>query len=341
MKKIISIFSIFISFVTTAQNLADCYENVKSSVVVVNILNIEPKTIGSKLTFLAKSLQGSGVLVSEDGLIWTASHIVQSAEFVKVEFSDGTIYEAEVFSSNTLADVALIKIKGDFNIEGKTIAKLGDSDKLRIGEDVFVLGAPFGLKQSISKGILSGRHIPENLTDDFNKIEFLQTDAVINEGSSGGPMFNMKGEVVGITSSIYTLTGGFSGIGFAISSNTANKILMEEPNIWTGMESVVVTGNVAKALNIPKESGLLVLSLSSKGMANKIGLRAGTINATIDGTELVIGGDIILDFAGINFDTNDFRNVIRKKIEEFHKEDIIPMTILRNGKIVTIEFEKE
>jgi serine protease Do len=221
------IISIFISFVTTAQNLADCYENIKSSVVVVNILHIEPKTVGSKLTLLAKSLQGSGVLVSEDGLIWTASHIVQSAEFIKVEFSDGTIYEAEVFSTNTLADVALIKIKGDFNLEEKTIAKLGDSDKLRIGEDVFVLGAPFGLKQSISKGVLSGRHIPENLTDDFNKIEYTQTDAVVNEGSS----FNIKGEVVCKTSSIYTLTGGVSGIGFAISSNTANKILIEEPNI--------------------------------------------------------------------------------------------------------------
>jgi serine protease Do len=341
MKEIVFVFYFFITFIGTAQNLADCYESVKSSVVVINVLSVAPKATKNNLTLVAKSLQGSGVLISEKGIIWTASHIVQAAELVKVEFLNGAVYDAEVISNNPLADIALIKIKGNFILKGAKVAKIGNSDKLRIGEDIFILGAPYGLKQSITKGILSGRHIHKGLSDDFNNIEFLQTDAAINHGSSGGPMFNMKGEVVGITNSMYTLSGGFSGIGFAVSSNTAKKLMMEKPSIWTGMESVIVTGNIAKALNVPKESGLLILNLSSKGVANKIGLRSGTIDATIDGVDIVIGGDIILDFAGIGFSTFDFRSKIKKKLEEYGKRDLIPITILRNGNILTLKFERE
>ena len=341
MKVLVSLFYFFITFIGIAQNLADCYESVKSSVVVINVLSVSPKTTKNKLTLVAKSLQGSGVLISEKGIIWTASHIVQAAELVKVEFLNGAIYEAEVLTNNPLADIALIKIKGNFILKDIKVAKIGNSDMLRIGEDIFILGAPYGLKQSISKGILSGRHIHKGFSDDFYNIEFLQTDAAINHGSSGGPMFNMKGEVVGITNSIYTLSGGFNGIGFAVSSNTAKKLLKEEPTIWTGMESIIITGNIAKVLNVPKESGLLILNLSSKGMANKIGLRAGTIDATIDGLEIIIGGDIILDFAGTDFSTFDFRSKIKKKLKEYDKGDVIPITILRNGKILIIEFEKE
>ena len=341
MKAIIYIFYLITAFTGTAQNLADCYENVKSSVVIVEILSISPKNQGNDLTLVARSFQGSGVLISDDGMIWTAAHIVQAAELVRVEFLDGTVYEAEVLSTNPLADVALIKIKNNFSLNGKKIAPIGNSSTIRIGEDVFILGAPFGLKQSLSKGVLSGRHVPESLSNDFANIEFLQTDAAINHGNSGGPMFNMKGEVVGIASSIYSISGGFNGIGFAVSSNTAKKLLMDKPTIWTGMESIIVTGHIAKALNIPQETGLLILSISSKGVANKIGLRGGTVDATIDGTDLIIGGDIILDFAGISFDTFNFRDLMKKKLDSITKGDIIPITILRGGKTIVIKLVKE
>ena len=341
MKKIISIIFLVLSCVGTTQNLPDRYNEVKSSVVVIDILSLEPRAAGNTLALIAKTQIGSGVLISENGMIWTASHVVKSAQIVRVEFSDGDIYEAEVLNSNSLADVALLKIGNDFKLKDKKVAHIGDSDTLQIGEDVFVLGAPFGLKQSLSKGILSGRHIPESLSNDFTNIEILQTDAAINHGNSGGPMFNMKGEVIGITSSIYSLYGGFSGIGFAISSNTAKKLLMEKPTIWSGMESMIVSGNIAKALNIPQESGLLILDLSSKGVGTKIGLKGGTIDATIDGIDLMIGGDIILDFAGISFNTLNFRSLIQKKLDNYVAGDMISMTILRHGKVGTIEFIKD
>ncbi|MDD3721124.1 MAG: trypsin-like peptidase domain-containing protein [Lutibacter sp.] len=336
-------FSFFLLFTLTqsAQNLSKLYDEVSPAVVVINILNIEPKKVDDNLTLVTRAKQGSGVLISEDGLIWTAAHVVQLAELVQVEFFDGEVYEAEVLSSNPLADVALIKINGIFKKKNKKVVKIGNSDAQKIGDDIFVLGAPFGLKQTISKGILSGRHTPKGLINDFVKIELLQTDAAINKGSSGSPMFNMKGELIGITSSIYSASGGFNGVGFAISSNTDNKLLMDRPNIWTGMNSILLTGAAAKALNVPQESGLLVLTVSSKGTAAKIGLKGGFIEATIDGVELLIGGDIILNIGGISFGQPNFQKPLRKRQEEFKKGDIMPITILRGGQISVIHFIKE
>ena len=339
-KLCLSIFLIFTITVNT-QNLSELYNEVRSSVVVINILSIETRKIENDLNFLAKTKQGSGVLISEDGLIWTAAHVVQSAEIVQVEFLDGEVYEARVLSSNLQADVALIKINGEFESKNKKVVKIGNSDMQNIGDDIFVIGAPFGIKQSLSKGIISGKHCPETSNNSFINVEFIQTDAAINHGNSGGPMFNMKGEVIGITSRIYSESGSFNGLAFAISSNTAKKILMDEPNVWSGMNYILVNGVIAKALNIPQESGLLVLNLSSKGTASKIGLRGGFIEATIDGIPLLIGGDIILDVAGVSFSEPNFQNLIIKKMEAFKKGDNILMTILRQGKIITIQYNKE
>ena len=336
-------FSIFLLFTITVntQNLAELYNEVKSSVVVINIITLEPRKFNDDLNLSAKATQGSGVLISEDGLIWTAAHVVQSAELVQVEFLDGETYEANVLSSSPLADVALIKIKDAFDLKNKKVVKSGNSDMQNVGDDIFVIGAPFGIKQTLSKGVISGKFCPEILNNSFINVEFIQTDAAINHGNSGGPMFNMKGEVIGITSRIYSESGSFNGLGFAISSNTAKTLLMDEPNVWSGMNSILVTGDIAKALNIPQKSGLLVLSLSSKGTASKIGLRGGFIEAIIDGVALLIGGDIILDVVGVNFSEPKFQSLIKEKMESYKKDDSISITILRQGKIITLQYNKE
>lgn len=341
MNRLLIALFIFFPLTLSAQNLSELYDEVSPAVVVINILNIGSEKVDNDLTMVGRATQGSGVLVSEEGLIWTAAHVVQLAELVQVEFSDGDVYEADVLSSNPLADVALLKINNQFKKKNKKVVIIGDSDALRIGEDIFLLGAPFGLKQTISKGILSGRHTSEGMINNVMKIDFLQTDAAINQGNSGGPMFNMKGELVGITSSIYSASGGFNGIGFAISSNTAKKLLMDGPKIWTGMNSILLTGSAAKALNIPQEYGLLVLTVSSKGKAAKIGLRGGFIKATIDDVKLLIGGDIILDIGGIRFGQPNFQKLIRKRMEALKKGDKIPITILRGGQISVIQFTEE
>jgi serine protease Do len=327
--------------IARSQSLTELYKEVSSSVVVLEVVSVAPESMGSSVELVAQASQGSGVLISAEGHIWTAAHVVQSAEEVKVEFLDGDVYEADVLTSNEQADVALVKIKEGFQLKNKKVAEIGDSDRLLIGEDVFVLGAPHGFKQSLSRGILSGIYEPENLVNDFVPIAFLQTDAAINPGNSGGPMFNMQGEVVGIASRIFTQSGGFEGIGFAMSSNLANKLLMEEPSLWAGIEFVLINGLIAKALNVPQESGLLITSLSSKGAASELGLQGGFISAIIDGTELVIGGDIILELGGITIVDNNSMFQIRDRLNAYQKGETITMTILRNGKIGTAEFVKQ
>ena len=340
MKKIFLLLSLIFVSNSYGQTLADLYKEVNSSVVVIDIISVAPERTGDQIELVAQQSQGSGVLISDQGLIWTAAHVVQSAEEVQIEFLDGDVYQGEVMSSNEEADVALVRISENFQLKDKHVALIGDSDKVEVGEDVFVLGAPHGFKQSLSRGILSGRYSPESLMNDFVKIEFLQTDASINPGNSGGPMFNMKGEVIGIASRIYTNSGGFEGIGFVMSSNIAHKLLMEEATLWGGMESLLLSGSMAAALNVPQDSGLLVLNVSSKGAAGQLGVQGGYIPATIDGIELLIGGDIILELAGIRVKDVNSLFEIRQKIATMQKGQEISMTILRNGKIGQGSFKK-
>jgi len=340
MRNLLLVLGLLLSGTLSAQALADLYERVNSSVVVINVVSVAPENRGSKIELVAQASSGSGVLIAQDGLIWTAAHVVQSAEVVEIQFLDGDLYEGTVVTSNTQADVALVKLGSDFELKKKHVAKIGDSDKLRVGDDVIVLGAPHGFKQSLSRGILSGRFQPESLMNDFVEIEFLQTDAAINPGNSGGPMFNMKGEVVGIASRIYTNSGGFEGIGFAMSSNIATKLLAGNFNDWSGVQSMLVSGTLAAALNVPQEAGLLVISVSSKGTGRTLKLRGGYIPANINGTEVLIGGDVILEIAGVAITDNNSLFQIRQKIVDAQKGEKLSISILRNGQIGTASFTK-
>ncbi|WP_299535700.1 trypsin-like peptidase domain-containing protein [Ulvibacterium sp.] len=331
----------FIGYEAQSQNLAQLYERVSSSVVVINVESVAPEGEGISFQLSMVGSQGSGVLVRDDGLIWTAAHVIQSAERITVDFLDGDSYPAEVVASSPLADVAAIKVSDQFQLKEKKVAVLGNSDEARIGEDVFVIGAPHGFKQSLTCGILSGRYVPDKLSNDFEQVEFLQTDAAINPGNSGGPLFNMKGEVIGVASSIYTTSGGFDGIGFVAPSNSAQKLLKDTNSPWTGMETLLLTPELAGVLNVPQKSGLLVVVVSSKGSASKLGLQGGYIPATINDTELLLGGDIILEVAGIKFEDKNSRSLIKQKLTEFKKGDLIPIVILRNGQIGSAQFQKQ
>lgn len=337
--------SLFISFLfislVNGQNLEELYNKVNSSVVYIDIVTYDYSNTIIDHNVNTQASSGSGVLVSNDGYIWTAAHVVQSAEDIKVEFNDGDTYEAEVISSNPNADVALIKIKGEFTLRNKYIPQIGDSDSTNIGEDVFIIGAPYGFKQSLSKGIVSGKHYPENLSNDFEKIEFLQTDASINPGNSGGPMFNMQGEVIGIASRIYTVSGGFDGIGFAISSNIAKKLLASQENSWTGMESILLSKEMASLLNVPQESGILILHLSTKGTMAKLGLVGGLVPSKIAGRDIMLGGDIIIEIAGIKITKPNDIYLIKKRINSTPPGDELVITVLRGGQIIKFPFKKE
>lgn len=334
MKKILSLSLIFfISTASFSQNLATLYKKVNSSIVVIKTVNNMSVGGGDTEKIQTGGGQGSGVLVSDDGLIWTASHVVHSADKVIVKFNDGDLYEAEVLSSNPLADVALIKVIKDFELKEKHIAVIGDSDDVLIGEDIFVIGAPLGVEQTLTKGIISGRITPEKIGNDFAKVEYLQTDAAINQGNSGGPMFNMHGEVIGIASFILSQSGSSAGLGFGTTSNIVRKVLMDQPNLWTGMEFLVLRDQLADVFNLPQAAGLLVLTVTSKGLGSKMGLRGGYIKATIEGKDLLLGGDVILEVDGIKLDSPEGMARMRTRMAKFVKGESYLVKYLRAGEV--------
>ena len=214
--------TVFFGSETRAKSLSDVFERVNGSVVVIHTSEHRVSFDQPGRQVLTQGL-GSGVVISEDGLILTAAHISQVADSLTVEFLDGPMETAKVVSSSALADVALLKL--DYKPESLVVAELGDSDLSKVGDQVFVVGAPYGVNHTLTVGHISGRRKLKVFTDQA-PIEFLQTDAAINRGNSGGPMFNMKGEVIGIVSRIMSQSGGYEGLGFAASSNVTKELLL-------------------------------------------------------------------------------------------------------------------
>ena len=304
---------------------------------VVTILSQEKVSLGGGDRYNTTTVDGlgSGVLISSEGLILTAAHVVQTAELLKVKFADGTIREASVVASSPTADVALIKM--DWEPVGQQVATIGDSDSMEVGDQIFVVGSPHGLEHSLSVGYISARH-SEGRMDGLKKLEYFQTDAAINTGNSGGPMFNMKGEVIGLVSFILSKSGGFEGIGFAATSNVAKRTLIDEQIAWSGMDAIMVEGEIAKALNVPQKGGILIQSVSSKGWASQVGLRGGAIKSTIEGTEVMLGGDVILGIDDLVLNTEADVEKVLNYIRE-HSGSEVTSHYLRNGRKMSEKFK--
>ena len=196
---------------TQAESVGDLFERVNSSVVEIATQEREIAPQGGN-QFISVAGLGSGVLISEDGLILTAAHVIQAADTIKVRFLNGEIVEADVLASEPSADVALVQVKKV--PEDLHVAELADSDEVEVGDKVFVIGAPLGVSHTLTVGHLSARRAPNSLAGSMLSTELLQTDAAINPGNSGGPMFNMEGQVIGIVSHIISLSGGAEGLGF-------------------------------------------------------------------------------------------------------------------------------
>ena len=216
-----------------AQSISDLYQQSNESVVLIKTLQPEIFDKGQMKTMVTREGLGSGFIVSKEGAIMTASHIVQSAVLVWVIFSDGEEVPAKVLASYPLADVALIKLT-EPKSTSLSVATMADTDKVKIGDQVFVIGSPFGLGHSLSVGYVSGKYSRKQVSSGFMKTEFIQTDAAVNEGSSGGPLFNMKGEVIGIASFIVSHSEGFQGVSFAATSNVAKNYYVK--GILFGLE---------------------------------------------------------------------------------------------------------
>ncbi|MGI9329066.1 MAG: S1C family serine protease [Pseudomonadales bacterium] len=311
-------------------------QKVDSAVVVLKTQGRSVDVSGNRIKEVAAEGLGTGVLVDREGHVVTAAHVVQTADSVVAEFVDGTEVSATVVSSDPSLDLALLKL--DSIPASATTVKLGDSAKLQVGDDVVVIGSPFGLSHSVSTGIVSGRHSPGAKDGSLGGLtaEIIQTDAAINKGNSGGPMFNAKGEVVGIVSFILSQSGGFEGIGFAISSNTAKQALFVNPMFWSGFEGIVVQGELADALNLGYEAGMLVQKVATGSLAASLGLKPGKVPVTIQGRDILLGGDIIVSVEGVNV-RPDKVGEIRQKMKQLSPNDRLKIEVKRAGRLIVLQ----
>jgi serine protease Do len=264
---------------------------------------------------------GSGFIIDAAGIIVTNNHVVEGAESIEVHLQDDAVLKAEVVGRDPKTDIAVIRVKPSSPLP--TVA-LGNSDALRIGEWVVAIGNPFGLGGSVSLGIVSARNRDINAGpyDDF-----IQTDAAINKGNSGGPLFNLKGEVVGINTAIFSPTGGSVGIGFSVPSNTVKGVIDqlikygETRRGWLGVKIQSVTDDIAESMNLDKPRGALIADVTKPGPAEKAGIEAG---------------DVVIEFDGRP--VHEMRDLPRIVAEtEIGKK--VTVKVLRKGKEVSVTAE--
>jgi len=323
------IFLLFHSVTSAKENrLPELYLKLIPSVVTLHTFNNKVSKNKVVVSSTPNGL-GSGVVISKAGLIVTAAHVVHSADALHVEFSNGERRKGKVISSLKWADLALIKVE---DLPEKTaVAKLGDSDKVMIGERVFVIGAPLGLSQTLTVGYISGRH--QAGKNEFAPLaEFFQTDAAINPGNSGGPLFNMQGEVVGIASYIQSKSGGSDGLGFTVTSNSVEQLILSRGYFWSGLEVFPLDADLARAFQLPQKSGAIVQKVASDSPAQSAGIIGGNIRAVLSNLPVMIGGDIILSVNGIKIDSKKNLSKIMHSITKIKTDENITLEIWRGGK---------
>jgi serine protease Do len=312
------------------ETLGDAYSRVSTSVVVIRSRGKEVTEEGT----VRFTETGSGVLISPDGKVATAAHVVQTMENITVEFLGEEPVPARVIASEQWADISILQVS--VVPRDATVAKLVDSDLVRVGDPVFIVGAPYGLSYSLSEGIISARWPANTVTKDFPLAEFFQTDAVINTGNSGGPMFSRAGELIGIVSHNITKSGGSEGLGFVVTANTVKSLLVERKRGWFGVDLMLVSGAMAQALNVPQSGGFLVKQVVKDSVGGRLGLKGGDRIGIVEGQHIVVGGDILLSVQGITFASADDRAKVLKALETLQVGQDLRVTVFRGDKIVEL-----
>ena len=252
---------------------------------------------------------GSGFIISADGFVLTNAHVVEGADEVFVTLTDKREFKAKIIGSDRRTDVALVKIEGS-NLPRLT---MGDSSKLRVGEWVIAIGSPFGLENTVTAGIISA-----NSRDTGDYLPLIQTDVAVNPGNSGGPLINMRGEVVGINSQIYSRSGGYMGISFAVPIDEAMRVSQQLKTLGRvvrgriGVQIGEVTKEVAESMGLPRAQGALVARVEPGSPAEKAGVEAGDIITQFNGVTIEKSGDLPRLVGNTKPGANSTLTVLRK-----------------------------
>jgi len=297
------------------------YEDVKDSVVMITV----ETTYGTGV--------GSGFVYDDKGHIVTNNHVVSDGIQFTVSFLDGTVLSATLVGQDPDTDLAVLKIDPK-DMQLKPL-KLGNSSNLKIGEQIIAVGNPFELAGSVTLGIVSqkGRLLPTERGYLIPGI--IQIDAAVNPGNSGGPLLNSRGEVVGVTTAIESMTGQFAGIGYAISSNIVARVvpvLIEKgryTHSYLGISGIELNSAIADAIGIKAKQGFLVTNVSPGSPAASAGIRAGNRTITVSGQSIKVGGDVIVAINGIPVKGLD--DILTYLVEKTSPGDKITLTVIRNG----------
>lgn len=282
---------------------------------------------------------GSGSIISQEGHILTNAHVVEDAEQIEVTLPNGTVYPAFVSGADKRHDIALLKILPEPG-EYLPVIHLGDSENLRVGQKVYAIGNPFGFKSTLTTGVISSLH--RRIWGEGGQVmqNVIQTDAAINPGNSGGPLLNNAGQLIGVNTAIYSPSGGSAGIGFAVPSNTAKRIIHDLKKygrvirpflgVRIGLE---LQPQFARELGLTTYRGLLLKEIKAGSPAAKAGLRGGSLEREITGRRVLAGGDII-----VAIDNQPVYSAVRfiDYIESRRPGDTIKVKYIREKKTYTV-----
>ena len=267
------------------------------------VVNIVATTLSVNfwMQIIPREGQGSGFIIDRKGYILTNNHVVAKAQRIIVTLSGGKKIAASLVGRDPASDLAVIRIpSGDADIA----APLGDSDQIRVGQKAIAIGNPFGLSHTLTTGIVSALNRSIMTEENLQIDDLIQTDAAINPGNSGGPLLNSNGEVIGINTAIFSLSGGYQGIGFAIPINRAKEVATElitsgrVANPWLGISNITITRELSRKLALGVDRGVLIVRVIPGSPADQAGLRGGNRRVIIGGMELLIGGDAITAIDG-------------------------------------------
>ena len=307
----------------------------------LGVIEIYNKTRNSVVLIETDLGTGSGWVYDTLGHIITNNHVIEGASSIQVTFQTGDVLKATLVGRDPYSDMAVIKINPVPGLLHPL--DVGISSKLLVGETVVAIGNPFGLANTMTVGIVSATGRQMSTVDNYAIVDVIQTDAAINPGNSGGPLFNLNGEVIGMNTAIISNTNDFSGIGFAIPSDTITREVQslidsgsyEHP--WLGVSGFSMSPDIADAMGLDNSTrGTLVVSVIAGGPADTAGIQPGNNNVAINGITYQLGGDIIIGVDGTALET--FYDLQVYLTRNTHPGDTVTMNVIRDGQVIDVDF---